>query len=366
MSDKLKGVWLDGGVWECEDLSLIEKHLIQKIKDLDNDKGCTAMNAWFSDFLGVSKSRISQLVTSLKKKKLISIKLKFKGKEVTGRVIRILKGGIELFKEGHLEINRPHEYIKDPSLISSEESNISLRNIIKEYKESEKAHTQEIELLKSELETLKSKLDLKAKKGKEEKSCAKKEVFLDAEEIEQIGNGEFTDSGKGLHEFPDITAKKSYKFEKGFTGDVPPTAETTQIKNWEIAVKSYTFPESWGMDLMDAFNDYCEYQDEKTKGRFGQTNVKAIIRKINQFLAKYKPDDISEVLHLAIENPQWANFDPQWVIDRRVKKQQYEQKQAANNNESIYKVFDDQLINYGNQDGHESDNGTIDVEFTEG
>ena len=95
MSKKLKGVWIDGGVWECESLTLIEKHLIQKIKDLDNDKGCTAMNGWFSAYLGVSKSRVSQLITSLKNKKFISVNLKYNGKGVTGRVIKRLNGGIE-------------------------------------------------------------------------------------------------------------------------------------------------------------------------------------------------------------------------------------------------------------------------------
>ena len=70
MKSKLKGVWMDGGVWECKKISLIEKHFLQKIKDLDNEKGCTALNAWFADFFGVSKSRCSQIITKLKKEKL--------------------------------------------------------------------------------------------------------------------------------------------------------------------------------------------------------------------------------------------------------------------------------------------------------
>ena len=80
MSDKLKGVWVDGGVWECKELSLLEKHLIQKIKDLDNDNGCVAMNKWFAEFFGISKSRVSQLMKSLKDKKMISVSLKYNGK----------------------------------------------------------------------------------------------------------------------------------------------------------------------------------------------------------------------------------------------------------------------------------------------
>lgn len=157
MSSKLKGVWIEGGVWECKALPLMEKHLIQKIKDLDNDKGCTAMNGWFAEFLGVSKSRVSQLIKSLKDKKMISIKLKFKGKEVVGRVIRILKGGVKLFKGGVKDIKDPISYIKDPSLEFSKESNIVLSNRIKEYNLREKEYQKEISLLKSLLEKAKGK-----------------------------------------------------------------------------------------------------------------------------------------------------------------------------------------------------------------
>lgn len=157
MSSKLKGVWIDGGVWECESLTLIEKHLIQKIKDLDNEKGCTAMNGWFSEFLGVSKSRVSQLVSSLKKKKFISIKLKYKGKEVVGRVVRILKGGMLLFKGGMLKINTPISYSDTPPLEYCEESNILLSNIVKEYKVKEEKYKKDISILKNRIKELESK-----------------------------------------------------------------------------------------------------------------------------------------------------------------------------------------------------------------
>lgn len=199
MSNKLKGVWVDGLLWESKDFKLIEKHLLQKIKDLDNDKGCTAMNAWFADFLGISKSRVSQLITKLKNQKLISVKLKYNGKEVVGRVIRILKGGMLYFKEGMLKMNDPLSNPKDPSLIFSEESNIVLSNRVNnlvECVEKKDTHIKKIELekgfLESELEATKKELEkLKSqmKKGKE-KSSAKKE--------------------SGKHQFKDNTPSKSY------------------------------------------------------------------------------------------------------------------------------------------------------------
>lgn len=158
MSNKLKGVWVEGFLWESKDFKLIEKHLLQKLKDLDNDKGCTAMNGWLADFLGISKSRVSQLISKFKKQKLISVKLKFKGKEVVGRVIRILKGGMLYFKEGVLNIKDPVSFFPIPSLESSEVSNIVLSNRVKEYNIKEEKYKKEISLLKEKIKKLKKQL----------------------------------------------------------------------------------------------------------------------------------------------------------------------------------------------------------------
>jgi len=184
---KLKGVWIDGLLWESKEFKPIEMHLLQKIKDLDNDNGCTAMNAWFADFLGVSKSRVSQLISKFKSKKLISVKLKYNGKEVIGRVIRILKGGMLYFKEGMLKTNNPLSNPKDPSLIFSGDSNRVLSNRVNSLIELNNSKEERIKQLEQEL------FELKNQDAKErEKDSAKKEKRV----------------------FPDITARKSYKVEE--------------------------------------------------------------------------------------------------------------------------------------------------------
>ena len=339
MSNKLKGVWVDGFLWENKDFLIPEKHLLQKLKDLDNGKeGCTAMNAWLADFLGLSKSRVSQMICSFRDKKLISVDLKYNGKQIVGRSINVLKGGMLLFKGGVKSANRPLSYINHPPLAGSEESNIILlSNIVGEYKESVKEKDTHIKKLKSENEKLKDQIrELKNEKKENQKSCAKKgKPFLDAEEIEGINNGEYytldewnkmeaLKKEKSSHVFPDNKAKNSYS--------VNPPLTDAKIKNYQIALANYSYPNTWTEKLKESFLLYCEHKDEKSKGMFGQTNVKAIIRKINNYLNDYDPIDIADSMELGIENPRWSDFSPQWVIDRRNKKLKDEQAKQPTNN----------------------------------
>ena len=54
--------------WEAEDISISEAILLTEIKRLSTDNGCLETNAYFAKFMGLSKSRISELINQLKAK----------------------------------------------------------------------------------------------------------------------------------------------------------------------------------------------------------------------------------------------------------------------------------------------------------
>ena len=86
-----KGVWIDAETWLDENLSITEIVLLTEIKSLENKQGCFASNAYFAEFFGLSKSRISQLVGQLKDKGYITIKYQRDGKKTTQRFIEAVK-----------------------------------------------------------------------------------------------------------------------------------------------------------------------------------------------------------------------------------------------------------------------------------
>lgn len=158
MSNKLKGVWIDGLLWECEELTLLEKHFLQKIKDLDNKDGCYAMNSYFSEFFGISKGRCTQVITSLEKKGMIEKHTERKGFLVSKRVLRILNKGIKLFKQGVKNIKLVVKNPKQGCLENAVYNNIEFNNTLEEYKEKEKKYKKEISLLKENIKNLKKQL----------------------------------------------------------------------------------------------------------------------------------------------------------------------------------------------------------------
>lgn len=141
MSD-FKGVWIPAKVWECKELTLLEKHFLAKIHGLDNGKGCNAGNTFLAEFFFVSNSRCTQVVKKLESKKFIKITLIREKKEIVNRVINVLKKGIELFKQpieetkqGIYETKQGIEEIKQGYLENSEYSNTENKNKEEELKE---------------------------------------------------------------------------------------------------------------------------------------------------------------------------------------------------------------------------------------
>lgn len=92
MERAFKGIWIPKEVWLSKDLTLQEKVFLVEIDSLDNKSGCYASNKYFAEFFGLSKNRCSEVIKSLEKKKLITIKyIRDEGKKsIKKRVMRVV------------------------------------------------------------------------------------------------------------------------------------------------------------------------------------------------------------------------------------------------------------------------------------
>lgn len=61
-----KGIWIPKEIYLDKNLSWSEKILFVEIDSLDNGEGCFASNEHFADFLNVSVTRISKMISKLK------------------------------------------------------------------------------------------------------------------------------------------------------------------------------------------------------------------------------------------------------------------------------------------------------------
>ena len=86
-----KGVWIPKEIWLDENVGWIEKAFLVEINSLDNESGCFASNNYLSKFFGVSKGRCSQIITLLKDKRYIEVSYERNGKQITKRIIRVVK-----------------------------------------------------------------------------------------------------------------------------------------------------------------------------------------------------------------------------------------------------------------------------------
>lgn len=93
MSDytrKFKGVWIPADVWLHRGMSITEKVMLVEIDSLQSaDRGCYASNAHFAKFFGLSASRVSEIITSLAMKGMVTVELIRDGKRVVERRVRM-------------------------------------------------------------------------------------------------------------------------------------------------------------------------------------------------------------------------------------------------------------------------------------
>lgn len=114
-----KGIWIPANYWLDENLSIQEMLFLAEIDSLDVDeKGCYATNKHFSDFFGLTPSRCSQIITSLKEKGYVVVELVFNSKkEIKKRTIRVVN-----------KLNTPIKYSKGGYLENCASSNTSFSN----------------------------------------------------------------------------------------------------------------------------------------------------------------------------------------------------------------------------------------------
>ena len=174
MERDFKGIWIDKSIWLNEDLTVMEKLFLVEIDSLDNERGCFASNAHFSEFFGISKGRCTQIIKSLEAKKMVSVTVEREGKVITKRVIRILNTLVN-------KLNTPSEKIKYPYLENDEGSNTNINNTKRE----KRAH----EFLKEEFPSRWQSFEMQNKK-----QLAEWEKFLqDFDDTVDVEGLEFTD-----------------------------------------------------------------------------------------------------------------------------------------------------------------------------
>lgn len=86
-----KGVWIPKEIWLARDLSLVEKVMMVEIDSLqDKHRGCYASNGHFAEFFDLSKSRVSEIISSLVKKNMLAITQIRDGRQVVERQLRVI------------------------------------------------------------------------------------------------------------------------------------------------------------------------------------------------------------------------------------------------------------------------------------
>lgn len=131
MEREFKGVWIPKEIWLDDNLTWSEKMLLVEIDSLSTlEKGCIATNEYLSNFFNLSKDRISKLISSLKAKGYIEVKLIYNGdtkqiikREITTRGYRkkqlegIVKNNDRGIVENNDDINtdmiNTSEYIRE-------------------------------------------------------------------------------------------------------------------------------------------------------------------------------------------------------------------------------------------------------------
>ena len=87
---KLKGLWIPAEILLNEDLSDKEKIILSMILYLSEErKSCFASNKYIANIVNVTHERVSKIISALKDKGYVSVKLKYKtdSKEIEERQI---------------------------------------------------------------------------------------------------------------------------------------------------------------------------------------------------------------------------------------------------------------------------------------
>ena len=176
---------------------------------------------------------------------------------------------------------------------------------------------------------------------------------------------------KVKHVFPSNEPNKSYKVNSsGFPSmeefEQTPVHQNKITTKYEAFLKDYKFPFTWNEELKEKFLEWCQSKHEVKLGKFGATNVKSIIRKINDYLKTFEISVICKSIDLSLEDG-YTTFDPQWILDRGNKKKQdaaKQQEQRDSNGKPLRSKYDRFAErNFGTQ--HTTDSATEDFDMQE-
>jgi len=118
---KFQGIWIPSHIWFDHKRPLLQRIFLLEINSLDNEKGCFASNAYFSQMFGVSKERCSQIINAIKKDGLIAIEYERNGQEYKKRTIKLTDRGIKYIKGG----------IKYSNTLSNDKVNTTSGDVVK-------------------------------------------------------------------------------------------------------------------------------------------------------------------------------------------------------------------------------------------
>jgi len=86
---RFQGVWIPAERWLDRSLSPVEKVMLGEIASLENGpRGCYATNAHFAQFFDLSISRVSEIISGLANRGLVTVELIRDGKRIVERRIR--------------------------------------------------------------------------------------------------------------------------------------------------------------------------------------------------------------------------------------------------------------------------------------
>ena len=102
---KLKGLWIPAEILLNEELTDKEKIILSMIAYLSEEtKSCFASNKYIASIVNVTPDRVSKIISSLREKKYIDVKLNYKtdSKEIESRQIIPVAEKINRYSSKHL------------------------------------------------------------------------------------------------------------------------------------------------------------------------------------------------------------------------------------------------------------------------
>ena len=127
---KLKGLWIPAEILLNKDLSDKEKIILSMILYLSEEtKSCFTSNKYIASIVNVTANRVSKIISSLKDKRYIKVKLKYKtdSKEIEERQITPIVENINRYSEKlqeSIDTNNYSDSLKQPYPIGDNDKDI--------------------------------------------------------------------------------------------------------------------------------------------------------------------------------------------------------------------------------------------------